>query len=91
MVAALLRRVATLADGHDGARGAGLTAREHEIMELVEQGLSNKEIASALRIELPTVKNHVHNILEKLRVTRRGEAAAKLRTDGELVPSLPVD
>jgi two-component system, NarL family, nitrate/nitrite response regulator NarL len=56
-----------------------LTAREREIAALIEQGLSNKEIAERLEIELPTVKNHVHNILTKLKATRRGQAAAMLR------------
>jgi DNA-binding NarL/FixJ family response regulator len=79
MVAALLRRVATLSDGRGGVRGAGLTARERQIVELVERGLSNKEIARELMIEVPTVKNHVHNILEKMHVTRRSEAAARFR------------
>jgi DNA-binding NarL/FixJ family response regulator len=56
-----------------------LTVREREIAELIEQGLSNKEIAERLTIGLPTVKNHVHNILTKLKATRRGQAAAMLR------------
>ena len=43
-----------------------LTTREREILELIDEGLSNKQIAQRLRIELPTVKNHVHNILAKL-------------------------
>lgn len=42
-------------------------------MELIERGLSNKEIARDLQIALPTVKNHVHNILEKLQVSRRSQ------------------
>jgi len=46
---------------------------------LIDEGLSNKEIAKRLRIEVATVKNHVHNILEKLQVHRRGEAAARVR------------
>ena len=48
-----------------------LTAREMEILELVADGLSNKEIAKKLIISLHTVKNHVHNILEKLEVGGR--------------------
>jgi DNA-binding NarL/FixJ family response regulator len=56
-----------------------LTQRETEIVDLVERGLSNKEIAVRLGIEVATVKNHVHNVLEKLHVHRRGEAAALLR------------
>ena len=59
-----------------------LTKRETQIAELVVDGLSNKAIASRLSIELATVKNHVHRILEKLRVHSRGEAAAMLRESG---------
>ena len=56
-----------------------LTRREAEILALVGEGLPNKEIARRLQIEVATVKNHVHNILEKLGVHRRGEAVARLR------------
>jgi DNA-binding NarL/FixJ family response regulator len=94
MVGAFLRRIAALsaeAQRPDTAPGAHLTAREFEIVGLIDRGLSNKQIAHELCIELPTVKNHVHNILEKLRVTRRGEAAARLRTGRELVPSATAD
>jgi two-component system nitrate/nitrite response regulator NarL len=56
-----------------------LTPRELEILALIDEGRSNKQIASSLSIELATVKNHVHNILEKLQVARRGEAAAAIR------------
>ena len=79
MAATLLRRVTALAAGETGSARSRLTARELEIVELIDQGLSNKEIASRLFIELATVKNHVHNILEKLQVQRRSEAAAHLR------------
>jgi DNA-binding NarL/FixJ family response regulator len=82
VAAMLLRRVA------DGARTrrrgtaevGQLTAREREIVALVDEGLSNKEIALRLSIELSTVKNHVHNVLEKLGARGRSEAAARLRT-----------
>jgi two-component system nitrate/nitrite response regulator NarL len=78
---ALLRRVREN-PRRDSAFGAGLTEREAQVAELVADGLSNKAIASRLSIELATVKNHVHSILEKLRVHSRGEAAAKLRPTG---------
>jgi len=83
IAAALLSRVAALAADARAPMASvtdtPLTARELEIVELLEQGLSNKEIAVRLSIEVATVKNHVHNILEKLHVTRRGEAAARAR------------
>jgi two-component system nitrate/nitrite response regulator NarL len=60
-------------------REAALTSREQDIIRLIDRGLSNKEIARQLKISLPTVKNHVHNILEKLQVRRRAAAAAVLR------------
>jgi two-component system, NarL family, nitrate/nitrite response regulator NarL len=52
-----------------------LTVRELEIVELIRGGLSNKEIARQLGIALATVKNHVHNILLKARVSRRLDVA----------------
>lgn len=64
-----------------------LTPRELEIVALLDDGLSNKEIAARLRIELQTVKNHVHNILEKLRVPRREEAVRFARKRGLLGPA----
>lgn len=57
-----------------------LTVREIEVIDLMNEGLSNKEIARRLGIEASTAKNHVQNILLKLNVHRRGQAAAKLRT-----------
>jgi two-component system nitrate/nitrite response regulator NarL len=54
-----------------------LTSRESEILALVDQGCSNKDIARRLAISSATVKNHMHNILQKLQVSRRGEAAAR--------------
>lgn len=53
-----------------------LTAREREILTLLRRGASNQDIAGELMIELGTVKNHVHNILKKLNVTRRDQAAS---------------
>jgi DNA-binding NarL/FixJ family response regulator len=64
-----------------------LTRRESEIVALIDRGLSNKEIAQLLAIEPATVKNHVHNVLEKLCVRRRGAAAAAVRR----APALPLE
>jgi two-component system, NarL family, nitrate/nitrite response regulator NarL len=81
IAALLLRRVAVLSAPRAAPAGrlGALTPREREIVALIGDGRSNKEIARSLCIEVATVKNHVHNILEKLQVTRRGEAAALLR------------
>ncbi|OQW33444.1 MAG: hypothetical protein A4E19_03325 [Nitrospira sp. SG-bin1] len=51
-----------------------LTRREAEIVRLIEDGLSNKEIAVRLQIQVSTVKNHVHNILDKLQLHDRHSA-----------------
>jgi DNA-binding NarL/FixJ family response regulator len=76
----LMAQVLGLALGPGTPLGlAALTPRELEIVALIEQGLSNKQIAQRLSIELATVKNHVHRILAKLELSRRGEAAALLR------------
>jgi DNA-binding NarL/FixJ family response regulator len=65
-----------------------LTSREREILALAGEGLTNKEIARRLQIELPTVKSHMHNILEKLHVRSRTEAAALAlwQRERDLVP-----
>jgi two-component system nitrate/nitrite response regulator NarL len=85
IAASLLRRIAALAAG-TGSRSplAQLTAREREIGGLIDRGFSNKEIATELHIEVATVKNHVHNLLEKLQVRRRGEVAARFASPRSL-------
>jgi DNA-binding NarL/FixJ family response regulator len=83
MAAGLFRRVGTLARERQlDPIDEKLTRRELDVLRLIEEGLANKEIATALSIELPTVKNHVHRILEKLNVHRRTEAAARARRQG---------
>jgi DNA-binding NarL/FixJ family response regulator len=62
-----------------GMPDAHLTDRELEVLRLIERGRSNKEIGAQLSIEVATVKNHVHSVLTKLHVRRRGEASAWLR------------
>ena len=59
-----------------------LTRREHEVVNLIARGMSNKEIASELHIAVHTVKSHVHNILEKLALHTRLEIASFALTEG---------
>ena len=75
----------------DGERR--LTPRELQIVGLLQTGLSNKEIAGRLCIELSTVKNHVHNVLDKLRIRRRTEIGLALHRSGQaaLVPEAAGD
>jgi two-component system nitrate/nitrite response regulator NarL len=81
ITATLLRRIESLAEGRhaESLVRARLTNRERQIVALIDRGQSNKEIALELQVSLPTVKNHVHSILDKLHVSRRGEAAAAIR------------
>ncbi len=82
----LWRRLATLAANQRQAQVTELTRREREIVRLIDHDLSNKEIARQLGIEVATVKNHVHNLLDKLQVTTRTQAAARVRV---AMPSRP--
>ena len=72
-------------DRTSGARGEasldlrGLTAREREVLTLIGAGRTNRQIAERLTISLPTAERHVHNILTKLGVSNRTEAAARAR------------
>jgi len=56
-----------------------LTPREQEVLQLITDGCTNQEIANELVVECGTVKNHVHNILKKLEVNSRHEAASVFR------------
>jgi two-component system, NarL family, nitrate/nitrite response regulator NarL len=80
IAAAMFNRLASLLREADSPFSLlPLTSREREILALVEQGRSNKEIARQLAISSATVKSHMHDILQKLRVGRRGQAVARLR------------
>jgi DNA-binding NarL/FixJ family response regulator len=59
-----------------------LTGRERQVVELLGEGLSNKEIAARLEIAVHTVKSHVHNVLEKLALRSRLEVAAYTHARG---------
>jgi two-component system NarL family response regulator len=83
MAGAMIERLSSLARMFVAAetRLSGdirLTSRELEVLQCIGQGLTNQEIAAHLVVEVGTVKNHVHNILEKLSVSNRNEAASYL-------------
>ncbi|WP_344285229.1 helix-turn-helix transcriptional regulator, partial [Actinomadura napierensis] len=71
------RRAGISLDGERPSPGLGLTPRETEVLRLVAAGRSNREIAEALFISAKTASVHVSNILGKLGVAGRGEAAAR--------------
>lgn len=58
-----------------------MTSREREVIELISEGLSNKEIAQRLSCAIDTVKTHVHNILKKLALHTRLEIASFVHAD----------
>lgn len=62
-----------------------LTRRESEVLALLGQGLSNKEIGNELCLSVATVKHHVHHVLEKLKLPRRAHAMRKVRETPWLV------
>ncbi|MEJ2555125.1 MAG: response regulator transcription factor [Anaerolineae bacterium] len=80
VAAAMILRIAELAQPYSTIEPgtdevSELTPREREVLDLIGAGLSNQEIAVRLVIEVGTVKNHVHNILRKLDVSSRQDAA----------------
>jgi DNA-binding NarL/FixJ family response regulator len=80
ITAALMAHITELSElrppsEYDTQELADITPRESEVLDLIAEGLSNQEIADRLVIELGTVKNHVHSILQKLDVGSRQDAA----------------
>ena len=73
---AMMQKLVTLASKTGPDELADLTAREREVLALVAQGKTNREIAEALVISDATARNHVSHIFEKLGLSRRSEAAA---------------
>jgi DNA-binding CsgD family transcriptional regulator len=74
--AALLREWGVKAVRRGPNAVGSLTAREQEILALLGEGLSNREIAARLFITTKTVEHHVGHVLTKLDLKRRGEVAA---------------
>ena len=82
LTTSLFSQIAKLAFQHGKPRSldaVGLTVRERQVIDLIGEGLSNKEIGGRLHIAVHTVKSHVHNVLEKLALRTRLEVAAFTR------------
>lgn len=78
----LFTYVAKNVNGLEGLRSksnVGLTRREQELVPLIAQGLTNKEIASKLNLSEQTVKNHIHRILQRMRAPDRLAVVEKVR------------
>jgi DNA-binding NarL/FixJ family response regulator len=85
MTESLFSQIARSADtqGHEQVLDdVRMTRREREVIELIGEGLSNKEIAQRLNIAAHTVKSHVRNVMEKLALHTRLQIAAYVRRDG---------
>jgi two-component system nitrate/nitrite response regulator NarL len=78
VAAGLIRHIALQAKSRRAGDHQQLTRREQEVLRLLEGGLSNKEIARALDLQLSTVKNHVHNLLAKFGASGRAEVLGVL-------------
>jgi DNA-binding NarL/FixJ family response regulator len=81
MSAILLRRLASLAAERPSERAGAstpLTPRQAQVLQRVQRGMTNKQIAREMGIELATVKNHVHQVLQRLNVRRRRDIAVSL-------------
>ena len=77
--------------GRTGAKEVGLlTEREQEVLQLLAQGLTNREIGGRLFLSAKTVEHHVGAVLRKLGVRTRTEAAAALsREQGQRIGDIP--
>jgi DNA-binding NarL/FixJ family response regulator len=79
MTSSLFSQIAkdAIARGRDGAmESVRMTSRERQVIDLIGEGLSNKEIAARLNIATHTVKSHVRNVMEKLALHTRLQIAA---------------
>lgn len=86
MAESLFSQIASAAAATEGhaqvLEDVRMTKREREVIELIGEGLSNKEIAQRLNIAAHTVKSHVRNVMEKLTLHTRLQIAAYARRDG---------
>lgn len=92
IAALLFNKMAQLARvqrDNSSTQRVSLSIREKEILALMSAGLNNKDIAKRLNIAFHTVKNHVHNILEKFQVHNRREAIELAHNQGLIEKTLP--
>jgi len=82
----LLEEFKRLSESRTADASPLLSPREREILQLVSRGASNKEIATALNIASGTVKNHIHNVLDKLHAQNRAQAVAQALREGLIQP-----
>lgn len=80
VVTTLFSYVSRLRAGEDSPPPSSLTAREEQILQLIAKGLSNKEIAQRLYLQPQTVKNYVHQVLQKLNLRNRLEVIRSMRS-----------
>jgi two-component system nitrate/nitrite response regulator NarL len=90
VTSALLQRLRKLSavagNGPNDINGTQLTARELQIARFIAAGMSNKQIARQLDLSLATIKSHVHNLLGKLEVQRRGQVVGRLGAHSRCSP-----
>ncbi len=85
MTESLFSQIGRVADGPESAQvleAVRMTRREREVIDLIGEGLSNKEIAQRLNIATHTVKSHVRNVMEKLALHTRLQIAAYSHREG---------
>lgn len=77
-----IARMAVVREDTNEVSDVRMTRREHEVIDLIGEGLSNKEIAQRLNIATHTVKSHVRNVMEKLTLHTRLQIAAYYHREG---------
>ncbi len=82
---ALFDQVAAERTGLESREQVGITRREQQLVELIERGFTNKEIAAALNLSEQTVKNHIHRMSRKIGAHNRLEVVSALRSHGVLI------
>ena len=80
------QRISTARTEEGSENSVSLTIREQEVLQLVSEGKTNKEIALALNVSIHTIKSHMRKILAKLHLEKRREAALYAQRTG-MIPS----